>query len=42
MDTTAAMAGGVVAAHTGAQGVPAEWIAAREPLPDWVTASRER
>ncbi|MGA5302219.1 ADP-ribosylglycohydrolase family protein [Nucisporomicrobium flavum] len=41
MDTTAAMAGGVVAARTGAGGVPAEWIAAREPLPEWVTASRE-
>ncbi|MFI5937182.1 ADP-ribosylglycohydrolase family protein [Actinoplanes sp. NPDC051494] len=37
MDTTAAMAGGVVAAYTGADGVPGEWLRAREPLPDWVT-----
>ncbi|MDA0565590.1 ADP-ribosylglycohydrolase family protein [Streptomonospora sp. S1-112] len=35
-DTTAAMAGGVVAARTGVEGVPAEWRAAREPLPDWL------
>ena len=40
-DTTAAIVGGIVAAHTGvgdragARGVPAEWLAAREPLPDW-------
>lgn len=41
VDTTAAMAGGVVAAHTGVEGIPPEWIAAREPLPEWVAASRE-
>jgi len=41
MDTTAAMAGGVVAAYTGAEGIPQEWIAAREPLPEWVAASAE-
>ncbi|WP_203766735.1 ADP-ribosylglycohydrolase family protein, partial [Actinoplanes nipponensis] len=41
VDTTAAMAGGIVAAYTGAQGIPAAWLAAREELPDWVTASRE-
>ncbi|BCJ55652.1 hydrolase [Actinoplanes sp. NBRC 14428] len=41
MDTTAAMAGGVVAAYTGAGGIPREWAGAREPLPGWVTASRE-
>ncbi|GAA2699726.1 ADP-ribosylglycohydrolase family protein [Micromonospora olivasterospora] len=38
VDTTAAIAGAVVAAHTGVGtpgGVPAEWLAAREPLPDW-------
>lgn len=40
-DTTAAIVGGIVAAHTGlgnhsgVRGVPPEWIAAREPLPDW-------
>ncbi|WP_306206636.1 ADP-ribosylglycohydrolase family protein [Actinoplanes sp. RD1] len=36
-DTTAAMAGGVVAAFTGAEGVPKEWLDAREPLPEWLT-----
>ncbi|MFE3001930.1 hypothetical protein ACFXG4_44025 [Nocardia sp. NPDC059246] len=43
-DTTAAIVGGIVAAHTGigADGdlcaVPREWLSAREPLPSWVTA----
>jgi ADP-ribosylglycohydrolase len=36
MDTTGAIAGGVVAAHTGPAGIPPEWLAAREPLPDWL------
>ncbi|MEV7226094.1 ADP-ribosylglycohydrolase family protein [Polymorphospora sp. NPDC051019] len=39
VDTTAAIAGGIVAAHTGVGtpgGVPDAWLAAREPLPDWV------
>jgi ADP-ribosylglycohydrolase len=41
VDTTAAIAGGIVAAHTGVAdrpgvtGVPAAWIRAREPLPAW-------
>ena len=34
-DTTCAIAGGVVAARTGTTGVPAAWLAAREPIPDW-------
>ncbi|MGK5677015.1 ADP-ribosylglycohydrolase family protein [Micromonospora sp. URMC 106] len=36
--TTAAIVGAVVSAHTGVGtpgGVPTEWLAAREPLPDW-------
>ncbi|KDN81894.1 ADP-ribosylglycohydrolase family protein [Kitasatospora cheerisanensis] len=33
MDTTCAIAAGVVAARTGLAGVPAGWSAAREPLP---------
>jgi len=41
VDTTAAMAGGIVAAYTGVDGIPPAWLAAREPLPDWVAASRE-
>ncbi|MEU1283682.1 ADP-ribosylglycohydrolase family protein [Kitasatospora sp. NPDC005856] len=36
MDTVAAITGGVVAAHTGTEGIPAAWLAAREPLPDWL------
>ncbi|MGF1428101.1 ADP-ribosylglycohydrolase family protein [Kitasatospora sp. LaBMicrA B282] len=36
MDTTCAIAGGVVAARTGVAGVPAQWLAAREALPGWV------
>lgn len=41
VDTTAAIAGGVVAAYTGigdrpgVVGVPAAWIASRAPLPTW-------
>jgi ADP-ribosylglycohydrolase len=35
MDTTCAMVGGIVAAHTGIEGIPAQWIGNREPLPDW-------
>ncbi|WP_329494891.1 ADP-ribosylglycohydrolase family protein [Kitasatospora herbaricolor] len=37
VDTTAAITGGVVAARTGTAGIPAGWLAAREPLPDWAT-----
>ncbi|RKR91580.1 ADP-ribosylglycohydrolase [Micromonospora pisi] len=39
VDTTAAIVGGVVAAYAGlggAGGVPADWLAAREPLPAWL------
>lgn len=42
VDTTAAIVGGIVAAHTGCgdrsgvTGVPAAWLASREPLPVWV------
>ena len=35
VDTTAAITGGIVAAHTGTAGIPAAWLAAREPLPAW-------
>ncbi len=38
MDTTCAIAAGVVAARTGLDDVPAAWFAAREPLPEWVAA----
>ncbi|WP_229072507.1 ADP-ribosylglycohydrolase family protein [Actinoplanes sp. DH11] len=39
VDTTAAIAGGVVAAHTGRDGIPAAWLSAREALPAWLTAA---
>jgi ADP-ribosylglycohydrolase len=41
VDTTAAIVGGIVAAHTGlgdrpgCTGVPAAWLHAREDLPAW-------
>jgi ADP-ribosylglycohydrolase len=39
VDTTAAIVGGIVATFTGIgeRGVPDEWLAAREPLPDFGT-----
>ncbi|MEU4157112.1 ADP-ribosylglycohydrolase family protein [Actinoplanes sp. NPDC026670] len=39
VDTTAAIAGGVVAAYTGIDGIPGDWIARREPLPAWLAAA---
>ncbi|MFD4461594.1 ADP-ribosylglycohydrolase family protein [Nocardia sp. NPDC058480] len=41
IDTTCAIAGGIVAAYTGTAtgtGVPQAWLAAREPLPSWLTS----
>jgi ADP-ribosylglycohydrolase len=37
VDTTAAIAGGVVAGHTGRDGIPPAWLSAREELPGWLT-----
>ena len=34
-DTTCAIVGGIVALYTGVDGIPGEWLRAREPLPDW-------
>ena len=39
VDTTCAIAGGIVAAYTGAEGIPPGWTAAREPLPAWLAAA---
>ncbi|MEU4427711.1 ADP-ribosylglycohydrolase family protein [Actinoplanes sp. NPDC024001] len=39
VDTTAAVAGGVVAAYTGVDGIPPAWLSAREPLPAWLAAA---
>lgn len=36
MDTTAAIVGGIIAAHTGAEAIPTEWLDSREPLPPWL------
>jgi ADP-ribosylglycohydrolase len=38
VDTTGAIAGGVVAAYTGPDGIPEAWRSAREPLPAWLGA----
>jgi ADP-ribosylglycohydrolase len=35
MDTNCAMVGGIVATHTGTEGIPAEWLRHREALPTW-------
>jgi ADP-ribosylglycohydrolase len=37
-DTTCAIVGGIVACYTGVEGIPADWLVAREPLPDGVLA----
>ena len=37
-DTTCAIVGGIVACYTGVEGIPPDWLAAREPLPDWILA----
>ncbi|WP_062217978.1 ADP-ribosylglycohydrolase family protein [Streptomyces sp. NBRC 109706] len=42
IDTTCAITGGVVGARTGLDGVPAEWRARCEPLPEWVDALQAR
>ncbi|MHA6759536.1 ADP-ribosylglycohydrolase family protein [Streptacidiphilus sp. PAMC 29251] len=36
VDTTCAIVGGIVAAHVGAEGIPAAWREAVEPLPRWL------
>ncbi|GAA3375529.1 hypothetical protein GCM10020367_43690 [Streptomyces sannanensis] len=33
VDTTCAITGGIVAARTGVDGVPPEWLRRREPVP---------
>jgi ADP-ribosylglycohydrolase len=35
VDTTCAMVGGIVSMYTGLDAIPADWIAHREPLPQW-------
>ncbi|MEU4240342.1 ADP-ribosylglycohydrolase family protein [Actinoplanes sp. NPDC026619] len=39
VDTTCAMAGGIIAAYTGLDGIPPAWRSAREPLPGWLSAA---
>jgi ADP-ribosylglycohydrolase len=36
IDTTSAIVGGIVAAHTGPAGIPATWRESLEPLPPWL------
>ena len=38
VDTTCAIAGGIVAARTGTADLPTDWTARREPLPAWTDA----
>lgn len=46
IDTTSAIVGGIVAAHSGCGsgpgriGVPEAWVATREPLPSWISTVR--
>lgn len=35
IDTTCAIAGGIVAMYTGVEGIPKAWLESREPLPNW-------
>lgn len=37
-DTNSAIVGGIVAAYTGSEGIPAEWLSRRESLPTWAFA----
>jgi ADP-ribosylglycohydrolase len=37
VDTTCAIAGGVVGAHVGVAALPSSWWATCEPLPGWAT-----
>jgi ADP-ribosylglycohydrolase len=39
-DTTCAMVGGIVAMYTGIEGIPKDWLAARELLPEWVFSEK--
>lgn len=41
VDTLSAIVGGIVALSVGQVGIPADWIASREPLPDWAVADDE-
>jgi hypothetical protein len=40
VDTTCAIVGGILGARLGVDGIPAQWRAALEPLPDWVEPGR--
>ncbi|WP_377267769.1 ADP-ribosylglycohydrolase family protein [Peterkaempfera sp. SMS 1(5)a] len=41
VDTTCAITAGIVAARTGLHHIPDNWLARREPLPDWVETDTE-
>jgi len=40
IDTLGAIVGGVLAAGTGLEGIPSEWLAQTETYPDWFLAAR--
>jgi ADP-ribosylglycohydrolase len=39
VDTTCAIVGGIIAAGAGAGRLPAAWLRAAEPLPQWINPS---
>ncbi|HEX4787847.1 MAG TPA: ADP-ribosylglycohydrolase family protein [Actinospica sp.] len=41
IDTNCAIVGGIVAARTGIEGIPAEWLRRCERLPDWANVREE-
>jgi ADP-ribosylglycohydrolase len=41
VDTTCAIVGGIVAARLGTDGLPAHWLSACEPLPDWAATAAD-
>jgi ADP-ribosylglycohydrolase len=39
-DTTCAIVGGIVAMYTGIEGIPEDWLSARELLPEWILSEQ--
>jgi ADP-ribosylglycohydrolase len=42
VDTNCAIVGGIVAMYTGRAGIPAQWLANRETLPDWPFTEQDK
>jgi ADP-ribosylglycohydrolase len=41
IDTNCAIVGGIVACAAGSDGIPADWLKRREPLPDWASEAAQ-